>query len=274
MADELASEGVGGGGEAAVAPSLVRYRATVPTADVVGSSVPPSDIEPERYSRCPRKLGFVMLNTSTGQITPARCKANSCPYCGPINASLVGGAIALAKPERLITLTQVGEDHQTRRNRVKKLNFLLRSAGYATEWAWHVEPNPAGSGHHIHAFQRGEKFIPQALLSKLATTAGMGVVADIRRFELADDQAATYGVKMAGIKYGLKMAEQDESMRTYLGANGGRLVHASRGFWQVKGQPVGQREAMKAWASASTPSEGEWQLVAESHLSRALASVG
>lgn len=229
---------------------------------------------PEKYERCPRRVGFWMLNTSTGQIAPARCRANHCPWCGPVNAMLVGGAIALSKPERFLTLTLVGDDHQQRRNRMKRLRHRLMAEVGACEWAWHVEPNPAGTGHHVHAYQRGS-FIKQADLSRLADQQGMGPVADIRRLEL-DGGPAGYGVKMAGIKYGLKMADQDESMRTYLAVNGGRLVHTSRGFWQVDGAQVGQREAMKAWAQrgATGPREGVWQLVKEAHLPRALASVG
>ena len=296
-------EGVGDG--EAGAPSLVLYRASVqdpemgsgvvadtssPTflpapmprkpEEVGGTTHPtepegtPSDGPPseEALRSCPRKVGFLMFNPVTGQVAPARCKANSCPHCGAVNAMLVGGAIALAKPERFITLTQVGDDWQTRRNRLKALRHDIINAVGECDWAWHVEPNPAGTGHHVHAFQRGD-FIPQAELSRLATRRGMGRVVDIRKFELPADQGANYGVKMAGVTYGLKATEQEATMKAYLDANGGRLVHSSRGFWQVDGEPVGQREAMKAWASRSASvSIGRWELIRAEHLGRAMAA--
>lgn len=214
-----------------------------------------------------------MFNPLTGEHTPARCKANSCPWCGPVNAFLIGGAIAASDPQRFITLTLVGEDHQTRRNRMKALRHDLINLVGDCDWAWHVEPNPAGTGHHVHAYQRGD-FLPQNELSRLAQRRGMGEVVWITKHELPADAPATYGVKLAGITYGLKMTEQEASMRAYLDANGGRLVHASRSFWQVNGERAGQREAMRAWASRSTKGEGEWQLIRADQLPRALAALG
>lgn len=254
--------GDGGGGGEAVAPSLVLYRESVTTP------------EPERYTRCPRKAGFLVFNHATGEAHPARCKAVSCPFCGPIEAMLVGGAIALAGPQRQMELTQVGDSWQTVRTRVRKWTQRIREQGYDIEWCYHVEPNPKGTGHHLHGFQRGS-FIPQEVISRTADGCGMGRVAYVQKFE-APSAGVRYGVKMAGIQYGLKMAEQEASMSAYLRANGGRLVHASRGFWRVKDQPVGLGEAKKAWARehASSAAEGTWTLIRAEHLSRALASVG
>lgn len=254
----------GGGGEATGTPSLVLYRESVTTP------------EPERYHRCPRKVGFLVFNRTTGEAFPARCKSVACPYCGPIEAGLVGGSIALAKPERQLELTQVGDVWQTVRTRVRKWTQRIREHGYQIDWCYHVEPNPKGTGHHLHGFARGD-FIPQAIISSVADSCGMGRVAYIQKFEAPEDQGVGYGVKMAGVPYGLKMAEQQASMNTYLQANGGRLVHASRGFWQVDGAPVGLGEAKKAWAArghANSAAEQQWTLIREDQLSRALASVG
>lgn len=203
-----------------------------------------------------------MLNVVTGQIAPARCLANTCPHCGPFNARLIGGAITLAEPERWGTLTLVGNDWQLVRARMKKLTYRLRSAlGEPFEWCWHIEPNPKGTGQHCHYWQRGQ-YIPQRLLSSACEEVGMGRVCDVQRWR-PSQKAITYGVKLAGIAYGLKMAEAEESMREYLRANGDRLVHASRGFWRDQdGERVGQREAMAAWRSGNgEAAEGEWQLV-------------
>ena len=158
--------------------SLASYSITVP-----------SEVE----GKCPRKLNYQWHNIVTGEIRPARCRANWCGFCGPVNARLIGGAIALARPERMVLLTQVGNDFQTVRARLKRLAYDLRQTGAEVEWSWHVEPNPKGTGHHVHAWQRGD-FIPQSHLSRLADKRGMGPVVRIRKWETRGSSVG-YGVK-------------------------------------------------------------------------------
>ncbi len=252
-----------GEAEGAGPSSLALYR----------ESVAPQEA-PKREGRCPRKAGFVMLNVTTGEIFPARCKANFCPWCGPLNASLIGGAIALARPERAILLTDVGNEWQTVRPRVKRIAYRLRrDLGRSVNWCWHVEPNPKGTGQHAHIWQHGD-FIPQRALSAAAAREGMGKVAYISRVKAKPGQTLDYGMKLAGVAYGLKLAEAEDTMKVYLEANGNRLVHASRGFWRAEdGKPFsGQREAMSAWASrnrSASDDQGEWVLVREEQLAAA-----
>ena len=225
-----------------------------------------SDVDTEpKLDRCPRKLEFVMLHKRTGEIRPARCRANTCPWCGPVNAALVGGAITLADPERWGTLTLVGDDWQLVRARMRRLTYRLRSSlGGSFEWCWHVEPNPKGTGHHVHFWQRGV-YVPQRLLSDLCRSEGMGRVCEVKRWR-PSTRATVYGVKLAGVGYGLKLADAEESMRGYLDINGNRLVHASRGFWRDRsGEHVGQREAMASWVKRADESEtGDWEMVRKS----------
>jgi hypothetical protein len=210
--------------------------------------------------RCPNKRDFDMLNTQTGQIVPASCRANSCWFCGPNNARRVGGAITLAGPERWGMLTQVGQDFPTVRARMNRLRYEIRRQVDDFGWCWHVEPNPAGTGHHVHYWQRGD-YVPQRLLSTLADGGGMGRVATVKQWRPTKG-ATTYGVKLAGVRYGLKLAEESDTMSGYLSANGGRMVHASRGFWRNRaGEQVGQREAMKSWAQRPEESGEEWVLI-------------
>ena len=181
-----------------------------------------------------------------------------------MNAGQVAGAIGLARPERLIGLSLVGEDWQTVRARVRRLRYDLRhQLGRRFEDCWHVEPNPAGTGHHVHAWQRGG-FVPQGVLSRLADARGMGRVCDIRAWRPEGPLAEGYGLKLAGVRYGLKLAESSDQMFTYLEANGGRLVHASRGFWRDElGEPCGQKAARRAWCRSVAEGDGEehdWQL--------------
>lgn len=241
--------------------SLVLYRESLPSDGAL--------------DRCPRKLEYLMLNRETGAVANARCKANGCPYCGPVNALLVGGAILLGQPERVFTLTAMGRDWQTVRARFNRIMYDLRGECGASEVAYNVEPNPSGTGeHHVHGWQRGA-FWPQRALSRICDRRGAGRVTWIEKCKQTVG-AAVYGVKLAGVAgYGLKLAEAEATMGAYLGANGGRLVHASRGYWlDENGCQVGQREAMTAWARSRDSSDGggRWEMVRQSDLSRAVTA--
>ncbi len=226
----------------------------------------------EEGSGCPNRVGSGWLNVATGEVRPARCGALKCLWCGPINALITAGAIDLARPERLVTLTLVGDQWQTIRFRMKRLTYRVREEVGPVCWSWHVEPNPKGTGHHVHALQHGS-FIPVRRLSALAQREGMGRVVDIRRVR-AGDRAGWYGLKMAAAAYTLKLARQEESYRQYLAANGGRLVHTSRGFWRdtdgsrIKGVRGARERALR---EAFGPPVGRWIPVSRGR--RALVSV-
>ncbi len=257
-------EGDGGAGPS----SLALYRESVASQEA-----------PKREGRCPRKAGFVMLNRVSGEAFPARCKANFCPWCGPLNASLIGGAIALARPDRAILLTDVGNDWQTSRNRAKQFaHHVKRRLGIPFDWCWHIEPNPKDTGRHAHGWQRGEDFLPQRALSEVARSVGMGPVVFVNRVKTKPGEAIGYGMKLAGVAYGLKLTEAEATMGVYLEANGNRLVHASRGFWRGEDGKAfsGQREAMSAWASrnrSASDDQGEWVLVREEQLAEARSAL-
>ena len=204
------------------------------------------------------------MSLSTGTIVPAACRSNRCGWCGPRNAQAVAGAVALAAPERFGTLTLVGEDWQAIRGRMRRLRYDLGQSVGRLQWCWHVEGNPAGTGHHVHFWQRGD-FIPQAELSRMAKRRGCGGVVDIRRWRATPGRAVGYGVKMTGVFYGIKTSEDAAGMSAYLDTNGGRLVHASRGWWLDRnGAPCTQRTAMEeATRSSGLDDEGPWELVAE-----------
>lgn len=214
--------------------------------------------------RCPRRLGWVLVSRSSGLVVPASCKANTCPHCGPLNARAVAGAVALASPERFGTLTMAGDTWQVVRGRLKRLQHRIRASVPESRWCWHVEPNPAGTGQHVHFWQRGG-FIPQQALTNLAKREGMGGVTDIRRWKLKPGTAVGYGVKLTGVFYGLKTSEAEGGMSTYLAANGGRLVHASRGWWRDRqGVTCTQRAAMRSWAEVGQGDDpGPWELAPE-----------
>lgn len=221
---------------------------------------------------CPRKLGLTLYAPITGELLPVRCGLNTCAPCASNKAYGIGLAIALAKPQRFLTLTQVGSVPQEIRLNMRQLKHSLKSSGYNFDWAWHCEPNPAGTGNHAHASQRGD-FIPQRVLSEHAFKVGMGKVVDIRAYT-APDGPLGYGMKLVGMPYGMKTLEDLQGHRAYLEVNGGRLVHTSRGFWlDEHGNSCGQDEAIAAALQVRYgDSEGEqWHCVKKTQVARAAA---
>lgn len=145
---------------------------------------------------------------------------------------------------------------------MRRLRYDLATSGVMVSWCWHVEPNPAGTGHHVHYWARGD-YIPQALLSTKADGVGMGEVATVQQWTAPDLVAAGYGLKMAGVGYGLKGTQQEAQFGCYVRCNGGRLVHTSKGWWQDEHRrSVSYLSGMAAWDRVSRPSDrGNWKLL-------------
>jgi hypothetical protein len=203
-----------------------------------------------------------MVNLVTGEVAPIRCGANFCEACGPLKAWKVGLAVAYSEPERFVRLSLVGEDHETRRGRIKRLTSAIRRAGYGWQVAWAVERNPKGTGHHAHMWQHGD-YVPQDVLQRLCMREGLGIPY-IERWRAPRDQAATYGIKAA--TYAIKGAQGQDGLPEHLALNGGRILHISRGFWRHGrngGTIATQREAVAAALDAKYgPRDGErWRLV-------------
>lgn len=191
----------------------------------------------------------------TGEVRLVPCRRLRCRPCLLWAGWRRGLAIADAAPERFMTLTLVGEDWQIVRARMKRLRYDLVEEVGACDWVWSVEQNPAGTGHHVHAWQRGV-FVPQARLSELADSKGMGFRVDVRRWRAESKGAESYGLK--GIGYGLKGSEGLEAAATFLEVNGGRLTHQSAGFFEGGVRAAEARGVARARAAGE---QREWQLV-------------
>lgn len=196
-----------------------------------------------------------MLNRSTGEVKPAWCWRLSCGPCLPRAAYVRAMAIHDARPERMMTITQVGDDWQTVRSRMRHLTLAIRQQGIRHEWVWSVEPNPKGTGHHVHAWQRGQ-YIPQRALAIAADSVGAGRVADVRAWDAAEAEREGYGLKGAG--YGVKGAGDALSASVWLAANGGRLTHQSRRWWSQEGVRHDERAAL---ARRRPEEAGRWEIV-------------
>jgi hypothetical protein len=245
----------GPNGRAAGAPSsLVLYRQTVapPKGDDAGVSPDPEG--------CSRMSGWLVMSQSTGAVFPARCGRLACAYCVRVNARRRALAISYARPEREITFTAVGDSWPVVRDRVKRVAYGIRKEVGTSEWVWHVEQNPKGTGHHVHAWQKGS-YVPQRLLTELAVREGMGRVTHVSKLRNRR-KAAGYGLK--GLSYGMKGIEADREGEQYLGLNGQRLTHQSRGFFvSTNGDKLGVRGAEKAAMATDDAGKdpGPWVLI-------------
>lgn len=217
------------------------------------------DVDASGPESCPFSSGLLVMSMSTGAIYPTRCKRNVCAYCVQLNARRRSLAISLSKPSRAILLTQVGNDFQTIRARMNRLKYMLeQEIPSPIEWVYSTEPNPAGTGNHVHAWERGKSMIPQALLSSSAVVAGMGGFARINKIR-SNVGASKYGLK--GLGYGLKGAMQSDAARSYMKENNGRLTHQSRGFFtDVAGESVPVRISEREAGRLTAKDLGPWKV--------------
>ena len=205
-----------------------------------------------------------ITSTITKYVAQRRCRALHCPYCLPLQVRDVARAIALAEPDWFLTLTLVGSDFTTIRDRMNRYRQKLLRAGTSFEWVWHVEHNPEGNGAHVHAWVRCEVPPSPSELSLAAQASGLGPISDWqrRRAEMGPRGLSLDGVTAAsyGMKEALEGLASDVSLtmaqEAFLALNGGRLCHASRQFWVDRyGRPLpGVRAAIRQarWLSGGS----------------------
>jgi hypothetical protein len=201
-----------------------------------------------------------MLSLQTGAVSPARCDANFCPYCAPFKARMIGGAIALSMPQRMVRFSLVPDDFKRTQAQMRSVVRWMRRNFDEVQMAYHVEPNPKGTGNHLHAWEHGPNKIPQRALQEACHRSGFGIP-DIRRFKVRG--SVTYGLK--GVSYGMK----HDDLETFLSLNGGRLVHATHGFWRdsLTGERLTLEEAKTRFKLDNTgDDQGPWVLRHESEV--------
>lgn len=170
-----------------------------------------------------------------GQWFYAGCGRLPCQVCAPLHARRLTRAMQRAAPAQLVTITLVGDDWQVIRARIARVRYrIARATQHPLHWAWVVEVNPAGTGHHVHAAKRGRwtkwSHFAGALAREGVGHGWLSPAADVR----APERYLTkYVAKGARAGWG-----------EHLALNGGRLVHTSRGFWRdADGLPTTWRGA-------------------------------
>ena len=115
----------------------------------------------------------------TGEIRDFNCNSWNCPVCVPKIAWKYACRVAYARPERMITLTNVPHDRQKARLAWIQLARDIR-AKTPFEYAKFVEVGHKTGMLHWHLAEVGG-YIPQRWLSARAEANGLGKIVDIRK---------------------------------------------------------------------------------------------
>lgn len=199
----------------------------------------PYELTGGRPERCER-VNFDLLNLDTGQRVSGRCDVYRCPYCGPRKAYRYQQAAAYVGPERYVGLSLLPDTFGHARKQLNDLATRLRQRGYEWEWFWAIERNPAGTGHHLGAVQRGS-YVPQARLQEMCG----GRIPYIEAVRGGGGRRVAGYVVKGAAGYVAKGALGDlDGYMEHLGLNGGAAAHWSRGYF---GRPVDEVvKAMRA----------------------------
>lgn len=162
------------------------------------------------------------VNLKTGELRPLWCGANGCRYCGWVKAARTAKALRGSEPSTFLTLTDLPTGWAKVRETLKVLRRSLTRAGYRFEMAWVIEADQHRP--HAHALAHGN--VPTApVLAEHATRAGLGPETDVRP---AEPVHSGYLMKMPLAQH----------TAPHLRANGGRLLHHTRAFFRVEGEPA------------------------------------
>jgi hypothetical protein len=140
----------------------------------------------------------------------------------------------------------VGDEWRAIRSNMNNFRRNLRRAGLSVENVFHVEANPGGTGHHAHLWTWGPTLLDEPTISDAAARAGMGQEVWVGRRDRPDGAPLWYGMK--SVLDAADPVALAPEICDFLEINGGRLLHASRGFWRdAAGHPIrgGVRAAAK-----------------------------
>jgi len=120
------------------------------------------------------------VNLDTGETRPYRCKSWRCEDHRQTLAWSWAFKVAKARPERMVTLTNIPQAQDHARVAFSNLVRDLRvREGIPFEYVRFFEVGSKNGMYHYHLGQRGD-FVPQRLLSARAAANGLGKVVDIR----------------------------------------------------------------------------------------------
>jgi hypothetical protein len=210
-------------------------------------------------ARCPRQPGCYLFNQDTGELRASRCDAVRCTFCGPRLAREAPSLIAAMQPQRAVTLTLAPADWQRRRGQLRDYVRRIRETGATWEMAWSTERNPSRPDlRHVHAAQWGD-YVPQATLQDLWG----GRIVDVRAIRGTGWSSYISKEALAWASYVTKdgrdqdQTDDHQDEYDYLTDNGGRLFHATRGYWRGSTQT----EVRRTLRANARVEDGTWRLV-------------
>lgn len=198
----------------------------------------PSQASSPSRGACPNPRGW-LVHKRTRFTRRAGCGKLLCPACIHYLLNLSRQTLLLAHElatiNYYVVLTLVGDDVETiKKNRDKFVKYVRR-AGFTFEWAYRIEVNPRGTGHHLNGYVRGD-FIPIPKLNELSGRAGMGNMRCMMK-----------PFSPVHLDYGTTMITRDHLHAEYLEINGHRLVKQSNTFYRDEhGNPCNKADAEKA----------------------------
>lgn len=169
---------------------------------------------------CPRAPFWLVSHKPTPLRVPASCGRYRCTMCGQrkvaerLRVTMWGGSVR-SMPRKL-DLTLVPDIWEHAREQIKDFAYRVRKR-FRFEWAWAIEPNPKGTGHHLHSIFHGE-YIDREILQEMWGGRRVWV-------ELVKGDAIAYTQKCAKV-----VGYNSKAALEHLEVNGGRAVHMSRGF--------------------------------------------
>jgi len=181
-----------------------------------------------RWSVCPA-WQYESLDHRTGELRPTfapRCRRNDCPSCGPWKARIIELTLHVAQPELLVTIGPIQvEPHEISTQVSRYRQRVRRATSSPVQDAYFVESYTSRSEPHLHMYSFGAALRQDMVVSAaMATRLGDETHIDV--------QPITHH---GNLGYGMKMITRPKSetdRSEFLRLNGGRLVHASRGFWR------------------------------------------
>lgn len=209
-----------------------------------------------------------VINITQREVRPLRCRRNTCDHCLPINARRRAMAMTYSRPQRMLRFSHVApagavDPLEVARGRMKRVREALRRMGVPSgHWSWTLEPNPAGTGYHAHAVQKGPS-IDQAILQEACRRGAMGFPW-IRAISGTPARTTRYGLKGFGASgYGLKSFRAREDAQLALALNHGRLEHHTPDYFEVDGKKAGVRDAESAAIKELFPTASDRLLVCD-----------
>ncbi len=194
---------------------------------------------------CPAELPRMVRCLEHGIYPSAhyRCRRNDCTFCASRNVTLLARAIKRSHPKYFFCITQMADNWSAIKAFMDGLARYLRyHTGHQVSWCYSVEPNPEGTGYHLHGYSHN--YLDDRHMTDYCLAHGAGLVG-VERVP-AKAKAHYFGYPMGTMRLD-QYPTRDQAVtarEAYRRLNGTLLAHHSRDFFRDRqGKPMKQTEA-------------------------------